>query len=747
MWRLIRSLSLARPFYLLSSATKQVHRGHLLFTLRSSPSGRPYSVGRLTPYSRLFASDSQAGKRGQRSTNGQQPPQPQRPPWGVFWFLFFSSGFTVAVTYYIYRMTSPMEVSWRVFSELLARGEVRNIQISQTRSRASVLLHSAQHIDGKVVFVISVPFEETALDFEAKIRAFEDRLRISSVDRIPIIVTHDASMSDFAMPVIISSAVLATLAYMWIRKDPKGLSSSQLPPEEAIRAAFDGPTLGGNYTGGFGSGLPFLDAVPGLTEITPTTTDVTFDDVAGMHASKEEVIEFVHYLRNPAKYQALGAKLPKGALLLGPPGTGKTLLVKALAHEANVPFFSMAGSEFIEVIGGLGASRIRKLFKAARQRSPSIIFIDEIDSVGRRRSADGAQQQGGGGSEMEQTLNQLLVEMDGMDTTEGTIVFAATNRADLLDKALLRAGRFDRHIYVDLPNLAERKELLDMYLGKYKLAVGLDKTNLRNRLATWTPGMSGADIARLCNEAALIAARRPNIEEGVKDEDFDAALERVIAGAARRSNPLSMTERRIAAVQEAGRALVAALLPKTGLTPFRISIIPRAQSGEPGESLGFTQFIPEEKWLMRADDIADRMAVLLAGRAAEQLVFNTISDASQRYLEKATNLAYKEVREWGMSEAVGNISFPEQATNQFGVQPFSKRTGALIDSEVSRVIAAASRRAMQLIQKNESKLMRLVDLLLKNETVSAAELKTILGGEESPSAPSTPDSKPVVAGA
>nr|VZI33224.1 unnamed protein product [Spirometra erinaceieuropaei] len=623
--------------------------------------------------------------------------------------------------------------------------------------------------------VISVPFEETALDFEAKIRAFEDRLRISSVDRIPIIVTHDASMSDFAMPVIISSAVLATLAYMWIRKNPKGLSSSQLPPEEAIRAAFglrqtgsqtkpkqqqqqppspppppprrDGPTLGGNYTGGFGSGLPFLDAVPGLTEITPTTTDVTFDDVAGMHASKEEVIEFVHYLRNPAKYQALGAKLPKGALLLGPPGTGKTLLVKALAHEANVPFFSMAGSEFIEVIGGLGASRIRKLFKAARQRSPSIIFIDEIDSVGRRRSADGAQQQGGGGSEMEQTLNQLLVEMDGMDTTEGTIVFAATNRADLLDKALLRAGRFDRHIYVDLPNLAERKELLDMYLGKYKLAVGLDKTSLRNRLATWTPGMSGADIARLCNEAALIAARRPNIEEGVKDEDFDAALERVIAGAARRSNPLSMTERRIAAVQEAGRALVAALLPKTGLTPFRISIIPRAQSGEPGESLGFTQFIPEEKWLMRADDIADRMAVLLAGRAAEQLVFNTISDASQRYLEKATNLAYKEVREWGMSEAVGNISFPEQATNQFGVQPFSKRTGALIDSEVSRVIAAASRRAMQLIQKNESKLMRLVDLLLKNETVSAAELKTILGGEELPSTPSTPDSKPVVAGA
>ncbi|VDL95032.1 unnamed protein product [Schistocephalus solidus] len=696
-------------------------------------------------------------------------------PSGVFWFIFFSSGFTAALAFYIYRVTKPIEVSWRVFSELLARGEVRNIQISQTRSQASVLLHSAQHIDGKIVFVINVPFKETALDFEAKIRALEDRLRISNVEKIPIIVTHDSSMSDFTLPVIISSAVLASLAYMWLRRNPKGLPS-QFPAEEAIRAAFglrqshtggqptkpkqqqqqqqpqpppspssprrDGPTLGGNYTGGFGSGLPFMDAVPGLTEITPTTTDVTFEDVAGMHASKEEVMEFVHYLRDPAKYQTLGAKLPKGALLLGPPGTGKTLLVKALAHEANVPFFSMAGSEFIEVIGGLGASRIRKLFKAARQRSPSIIFIDEIDSVGRRRSADGAQQQGGGGSEMEQTLNQLLVEMDGMDTTEGTIVFAATNRADLLDKALLRAGRFDRHIYVDLPNLAERKELLDMYLGKYKLTAGLNKTTLRNRLATWTPGMSGADIARLCNEAALIAARRPNIEEGVKDVDFDAALERVIAGAARRSNPLSLMERRIAAVQEAGRALVAALLPKTGLTPFRISIIPRAQSGEPGESLGFTQFIPEEKWLMRADDIADRMAVLLAGRAAEQLVFNVISDASQRYLEKATRLAYKEVREWGMSEAVGNISFSEQSTNQFGVQPFSKRTGALIDSEVSRVIAAASQRAMKLIQKNESKLMRLVDLLLKNESVSAAELKAILEGEESPPAPSAPDLKP-----
>ncbi|KAM3180092.1 hypothetical protein ACTXT7_016976, partial [Hymenolepis weldensis] len=451
-------------------------------------------------------------------------------------------------------------------------------------------------------------------------------------------------------------------------------------------------------------------------------------DVAGMHVAKQEVMEFVAYLKNPAKYRELGANLPKGALLLGPPGTGKTLLVKALAHEAEVPFFSVAGSEFIEVIGGLGASRIRKLFAAARQKSPSIIFIDEIDSVGRRRSATGYVKPllnaierthrhahacqlptptipshllspsslsrillvtsnrlksevkmyklsylligpgggGSGGQEMEQTLNQLLVEMDGMDTTEGTIVFAATNRSDLLDKALLRAGRFDRHIFIDLPNKAERKELLDMYLAKYKLSKSIDVPTLRDRLALWTSGMSGADIARLCNEAALITARQENTEDGVQIADFDSALERILTGercysAAKRSGAPSQPERRVAAVMEAGRALVASLLPSTGLIPFRVSIVPRVSSGDAdpsgGGSLGFTQFLPEERYLLNSDDIADRLTVLVDGRAAEEFVFKASSTASERLLKKATELAYKEVREWGMSTVVGNLSF------------------------------------------------------------------------------------------
>ncbi|VDK40214.1 unnamed protein product [Taenia asiatica] len=695
---------------------------------------------------------------------------PRRSPKRLFIapFIAFSSGLSLAIAYYLYRVAKPVEVSWRVLEEFLSRGEVRSIQVSQSRERALVLLQSAQ-------YVVSVPLQnETALDFERRVRLFEAKIGIPQSDRIPLTITHETNTNDLVITVILSSAVAATVALIWIRKN----APHDLPPKEAIMVALrklsyqntdveartkkgaqrqpppprlsrDEPSVGGSYTGGFGSGMPFLDAFPGMGEPQPITTNTTFDDVAGMHAAKEEVMEFVSYLKNPAKYQDLGAKLPKGALLLGPPGTGKTLLVKALAHEAGVPFYSMAGSEFIEIIGGLGASRIRKLFNAARQRSPSIIFIDEIDSVGRKRSASVyANKPGGGGggvAEMEQTLNQLLVEMDGMDTTEGTIVFAATNRADLLDKALLRAGRFDRHIFIDLPNIAERKELLDMYLGKYKLATSIDVLALRDRLATWTSGMSGADIARLCNEAALITARGVHAEEGIQVADFDSALERVLAGAAKRSSPLSQPERRVAAVQEAGRALVASLLPSTGLTPFRVSIVPRASTGDSGASgsLGFTQFVPEERYLLSRDDIADRLTVLLAGRAAEEFIFKASSDASEQYLKRATELAYKEVRDWGMSKAVGNLSFgtialdncvvhrytyipQDHSQNPFSVEPYSKRTAALIDFEVQRLVAEAFQRAMALIKRNELKLRRIVDELLEKEVLSADELKAII---------------------
>ncbi|KAH9278656.1 Paraplegin [Echinococcus granulosus] len=684
---------------------------------------------------------------------------PRRPPkrMPMAPFIAFSAGLSIAIAYYLYKVSKPVEVSWRVFEEFLSRGEVRSIQVSQTRGRALVLLQSAQFVDGNAVFIVCVPLQnETALDFERRVRLFEAKIGIPQSDQIPLTVAHEMNTNGFLITVILSSAVAATAALLWIRKN----APHDLPPKEAIMVALrklfyqksdvggrtmkkkqrqpplprhskDEPSVGGSYNGGFGSGMPFLDAFPGMGEPEPITTNITFDDVAGMHAAKEEVMEFVSYLKNPTKYQDLGAKLPKGALLLGPPGTGKTLLVKALAHESGVPFYSMAGSEFIEIIGGLGASRIRKLFNAARQRSPSIIFIDEIDSVGRKRSASAPGGGGGGVAEMEQTLNQLLVEMDGMDTTEGTIVFAATNRADLLDKALLRAGRFDRHIFIDLPNIAERRELLDMYLGKYKLATSIDVPALRDHLATWTSGMSGADIARLCNEAALITARGVHAEEGIQVADFDSALERVLAGAAKRSSPLSQPERRVAAVQEAGRALIASLLPSTGLKPFRVSIVPRASTGDSGisGSLGFTQFVPEERLLLSRDDIADRLTVLLAGRAAEEFVFKASSDASQQYLKKATDLAYKEVRDWGMSKAVGNLSFGDHSQNPFSMEPYSKRTAAMIDCEVQRLVAEAFQCAMTLIKQNELKLRRIVDELLEKEVLSADELKAIIASD------------------
>ncbi|VDL62585.1 unnamed protein product [Hymenolepis diminuta] len=708
---------------------------------------------------RWLRKETKSLKTPKVSDSTPQPQKPSgdinssRPPWlsGLAVFIAFSTGLSVAIAYYFSRIARPTEVSYRVFEELLARGEVRSIKVSQSRELALVLLHSPQVIDGRGLFVICVPLKsETALDFEKRVREFEAKIGILKADQIPLTISHEMNADDMIMTAILTSAIVATVAVIWIRKNVppnvppnkvisvaiqklayKGCKSQPLEPSKTAPKVQtprpspppkDEPNVGSSYTGGFGSGMPFLDGLPGMGEPQPITTNVTFNDVAGMHVAKQEVMEFVAYLKNPAKYRELGANLPKGALLLGPPGTGKTLLVKALAHEAEVPFFSAAGSEFIEVIGGLGASRIRKLFAAARQKSPSIIFIDEIDSVGRRRSASGPGGGGGGGQEMEQTLNQLLVEMDGMDTTEGTIVFAATNRSDLLDKALLRAGRFDRHIFIDLPNKAERKELLDMYLAKYKLSKSIDVPTLRDRLALWTSGMSGADIARLCNEAALITARQENTEDGVQIADFDSA--------AKRSGAPSQPERRVAAVMEAGRALVASLLPSTGLIPFRVSIVPRVSSGDADPSgagsLGFTQFLPEERYLLNSDDIADRLTVLVAGRAAEEFVFKASSTASERLLKKATELAYKEVREWGMSMVVGNLSFGDPSQNPYSVEPYSKRTAALIDSEVQRLINEAFQRAVKLIRENEPKLRRIVDALLEKEVLAADELKAIM---------------------
>ncbi|OON20226.1 ATP-dependent metallopeptidase HflB [Opisthorchis viverrini] len=648
----------------------------------------------------------------------------------------------------------PIPVSYTTFLKLLERGEVSDITVDILEPVASVKLSSPN--PGTVQRLLKVYFHELRGDFEQSIRVHENAWGIPENDRVPI--CYGDALAD-ALPDISSVLCVFVTGFMTIasfrrllsytvlrrrnlltsgKRNGKGTATKS--EQEAQDAARKRKATEQNDSDRYYGGLPFSLDPFGFQTVKPVTTNVKFKDVAGLHASKEEVMEFVSYLKDPKKYQALGAKLPKGALLLGPPGTGKTLLVKALANEADVPFFSMAGSEFVEVIGGLGASRIRRLFRTARTKAPAIIFIDELDSLGRRRSAvDSGGRRGGsqggmgpGIAEMEQTLNQLLVEMDGMDTEEGVIVFAATNRADLLDKALLRAGRFDRHIFIDLPNLAERKELLEMYIAKYRISTEINQVELINRLASWTPGMSGADIARLCNEAALVAARRDDVTPGVTRNDFEVAFERILAGAAKKSNPLSPPERRVAAVQEAGRALVAWLLPRTGLVPIKISIVPRTMAGEESSGgLGFTHLVPEERRLFNTEELKDRMAVLLGGRAAEQ-----------RYLKAASDLAFRQIREWGLSKTIGHLSFENDPSgSEYTMKPYSQRTQAMIELEAQQMVSASFTRCVDLLQANKDKLHRLIASLLQKEVLEYDELVKICQDTSSDSTHSPDDAK------
>ncbi|KAF5401970.1 ATP-dependent metallopeptidase HflB [Paragonimus heterotremus] len=705
---------------------------------------------------RMSASDS--------ASNPGKTPFPDSPGnLPLMWLFFLASAGIAFYAGYLLNRGYPHLVDYDTFLKLLERGEVEGIVLNHHSPYAFVSLHSVYPGTDKKVVV--VPLLQSPENLEKNVREKEKLWGIPQDDQLPIRYGTRRDIADqsgsspialVATTIVLSAIVITAYIYWGVKRGkisqifssgrsqggarPYTKLESKTPQSSPKKSTVEDKLESDRYSGG----LPFSwDPFSGFQSIRPVTTNVKFKDVAGLHASKQEVMEFVSYLKDPKKYQALGAKLPKGALLLGPPGTGKTLLVKALANEADVPFFSMAGSEFVEVIGGLGASRIRQLFRTARAKSPAIIFIDELDSLGRRRTAvdsggrRGSPGGGGGGgvSEMEQTLNQLLVEMDGMDTAEGTIVFAATNRADLLDKALLRAGRFDRHIFIDLPNLAERKELLAMYLAKYRLSPTILQGELIQHLATWTPGMSGADIARLCNEAALVAARRDSPLEGVLRDDFEVAFERILAGAAKRSNPLSLPERRVAAVQEAGRALVAWLLPRTGLLPVKVSIVPRTMAGLEGSGgLGFTHLVPEERQLFNSEELKDRMAVMLGGRAAEQVIFNAISDASQRYLRKANELAFKQVREWGMSTAVGHLSFENDPSgNEFTMKPYSQRTQMLIELEAQQLVISAFTRCVELLQANKDKLQRLIDALLQKEVLNYDELVKLCQDQSSSS--------------
>ena len=444
-----------------------------------------------------------------------------------------------------------------------------------------------------------------------------------------------------------------------------------------------------------------------------TDIKTTFKDVAGLEGAKEEIQEIVEFLKNPEKYTNLGGKIPKGALLVGPPGTGKTLLAKAVAGEAQVPFFSLSGSDFVEMFVGVGASRVRDLFKQAKEKSPAIIFIDEIDAVGRAR---GKSNMSGGNDERENTLNQLLTEMDGFGTNSNVIVLAATNRADVLDKALMRAGRFDRQIFVDLPDIRERAEIFKVHLAPIKKVEGLDL----DFLAKQTPGFSGADIANVCNEAALIAAR--NNKTAVDRQDFLDAVDRIIGGLEKKNKIITPEEKRAIAIHEAGHATVSWMLEHAAPL-IKVTIVPR------GQSLGAAWYLPEERQIVRTDQMLDEMCATMGGRAAEKVTFDRISTGALSDLEKVTRQARAMVTIYGLNDKIGNVTYYDssgQSEYNFS-KPYSDETAKVIDKEISELIEGQYQRAIQILEENKDKLNQLADILIEKEVIFKDDLETIFG--------------------
>jgi len=442
-----------------------------------------------------------------------------------------------------------------------------------------------------------------------------------------------------------------------------------------------------------------------------TDVNVTFNDVAGLDEAKVEVKEIVDFLKNPGKYTSLGGKIPKGALLIGPPGTGKTLLAKAMAGEAQVPFFSISGSDFVEMFVGVGASRVRDLFKSAREKAPCIIFIDEIDAIGRARGKGAVQ----GNDERENTLNALLVEMDGFSSDKGVIIVAATNRPDVLDSALLRPGRFDRQIGIDKPDLKGREQIFKVHLGPIKVAPDIDA----DKLAAQTPGFAGAEIANICNEAALIAARKE--KKAVEMEDFNDAIDRVIGGLEKKNKIISPEEKEIIAYHEAGHA-VAGWFLKDAHPLVKVTIVPRGTA-----ALGYAQYLPKDQYLYRTEQLLDEMCMALGGRVAEDIIFGKITTGAQNDLERITKMAYAMTTIYGMNEKVGQVSFNDtQGEYQFN-KPYSEETSTLIDDEVRKMIDTAYERTKQLLLKHKNELETIAKELLKKEILFRSDLERLIG--------------------
>ncbi len=637
-------------------------------------------------------------KQSQKA-NQKQTSQPPKRGYGLNWLFMLLTGLLL-LSIFLGISTSPQEIAWKEFeANLLRRKAIEKINVVNNQvAEVFLKMELAEQPEFKEVMKDRLTNQiNTGPHYQLNIGsvdAFEKKLEeaqrdISPGERISInYITRSNWMRDF-LPWLFP-VLLLVIAVRYFSRMSAG-----------------GP-------GGSGSIFSFGRSTARLFENENKST-VTFQDVAGLEEAKQEIKEIVDFLKDPKRYTKLGAKIPKGIIIVGPPGTGKTLLAKAVAGEAKVPFFSLSGSEFVEMFVGVGASRVRDLFRQAKEKTPCIIFIDEIDAVGRSRGRNAFYT--GANDERESTLNQLLTEMDGFATNSGVIVLAATNRADVLDPALLRAGRFDRTVYLELPNLTERKAIFKVHLRPIVLSEEVDV----DLLASQTPGFSGADIANICNEAALIAARLN--KERVEKQDFMNAIDRIIAGLEKKSKIISPQEKRVIAFHEAGHAVVSWVLPHID-SLVKVSIIPR------GKSLGAAWYRPEERQLKNLSELKESLCVALAGRAAEEIIIGEVSSGALDDLEKVTKQAYAMVAYYGFDSKLGNISFYDSTGRQEGTfqKPYSEDTGKIIDEEVRNLIGESYQIAKEILIKNKEGLIKLADLLLSKEIVFKADIEEILGG-------------------
>ena len=626
-----------------------------------------------------------------------QKKQPKQTPFNQYWI--FGSIVLVFLLLNIFSgsgsQSSETTTPYKFF-EYAAKGDVEKIEIINKREVYVYLTRDAkikdEHKNSSKNSLLSIASKNPNYRFEfGDLQNFENKLyQVNEENNVNIEVNYITEQNIWG-DILISMLPFIVIIAIWIFI-MRRMSS-----------------------GGGGAGGQIFSIGKSKAKLFDANSKVktTFKDVAGLEGAKEEVQEIVDFLKNPKKYTALGGKIPKGALLIGSPGTGKTLLAKAVAGEAKVPFFSLSGSDFVEMFVGVGASRVRDLFKQAKEKSPSIIFIDEIDAIGRAR---GKSNFTGSNDERENTLNQLLTEMDGFGTNTNVIVIAATNRADVLDKALMRAGRFDRQIYVDLPDVRERKKIFEVHLRPLKKSSTVDVDFLSKQ----TPGFSGADIANVCNEAALIAARKN--KKSVGKQDFLDAVDRIVGGLEKKNKIITEDEKKAVAFHEAGHATVSWMLEHAAPL-VKVTIVPR------GRSLGAAWYLPEERLIVRPEQMLDEMCAALGGRAAEKVIFNQISTGALSDLEKVTKQARAMVTVYGLNEKVGNLTYYDSSNgNEYGfTKPYSEQTAETIDKEISAIIEKQYQRAISILKKNKKKLTQLAEVLLTKEVIFKDNLEEIFG--------------------